>query len=72
MQVPEQRAAGLTVVISNEYPFFFLKWSVLFRFYILVRYRISVVLYKFYCHLCKREAVVWRWWCVCGCNFWWL
>jgi len=60
MQVPEQRAAGLTVVISNEYPFFFLKWSVLFRFYILVRYRISVVLYKFYCHLCKREAVVWR------------
>jgi len=69
MQVPEQRAAGLTVVITMTIDF--LIWSVLFRFSVLVRYCILVVLYKFYCHLYKSEAFVWRW-CICGCNFWWL
>lgn len=48
---------------------FFVKWGVLFR---LVRYHILLVLYKLYRHLCKREAVVWRWLCICRCNFWWL
>lgn len=51
---------------------FFVKWSVLLRFCVLVRYRILVLLYKFYCQLCKREDIVWRWLCICRCNFWWL